>query len=142
MVKILEFEFPEGLLYSKDHVWVKVEDGNVRIGITDFAQKAAGDIVFVRLMPKGRQVRAGGPIGTLESGKWVGPIKSPVSGEILEVNEKLRTDPKVLNRDPYGEGWIAVIKPSNFEAEKANLISDFEELKKFIEEEYAKTFKK
>lgn len=138
MVKILEYEFPEGLLYSKDHLWAKIEDGKVRVGITDFAQAIAGEIVFVRLMPKGRKVRFGQPLGTMETGKWVGPLKSPVSGTIIEINEKLRREPKLLNTDPYGEGWIAVIEPTNLEEDKKNLISDFEELKKFIEEEEKK----
>jgi glycine cleavage system H protein len=137
-MKILDYEFPEGLLYSRDHLWVKVEDGKVRVGITDFAQKMAGDIVFARIMPKGRQVRMGQPLGTMETGKWVGPLKSPVSGTIIESNTALRMQPKLLNTDPYGEGWVAVLEPSNFEEEKKHLISDFEELKKFIEEEEAK----
>lgn len=141
MVKIKGLEFPEGLYYSKDHLWVKVEGEYVRVGITDLAQKAAGDIVFVRLLPKGRKVRAGAPLGTMESGKWVGPLKSPVTGTIVEVNERLKSDPKLLNRDPYGEGWIALIKPDDFEKDKANLISDIEELKRFIEEEYKKLIK-
>ena len=141
MVKIMGLEFPEGLYYSKDHLWVKVEDDKVRVGITDLAQKAAGDIVFVRLLPKGRKVRRGAPLGTLESGKWVGPIKSPVTGTILEVNEKVKTDPKILNRDPYGEGWLMVIKPDNFEEDKKELISDMEELKRFIEQEAPKLLK-
>ncbi len=141
MVKILDYEFPEGLLYSKDHLWVKIEDGKVRVGITDFAQAMAGEIVFVRLMPKGRKVKAGRPLGTMETGKWVGPIKSPVSGTIVEINTALKMQPKLLNTDPYGKGWVAVIEPSNFEEEKKNLISDMEELRRFIEEE-AKKYKK
>lgn len=138
VVKILEYEFPEGLLYSKDHLWAKIEDGRVKVGITDFAQKMAGEIVFVRIMPKGKQVRAGQPLGTMETGKWVGPLKSPVSGTIVEVNTALRMQPKLLNTDPYGQGWVAIIEPSNLEEEKKNLISDLEELRKFIEEEEKK----
>lgn len=138
MVKILEYEFPEELLYSKDHLWVKIENGKVRVGITDFAQAIAGEIVFVRLMPKGRKVRVGQPLGTMETGKWVGPLKSPVSGTIVEVNDALKIEPKLLNTDPYGKGWVAVIEPANLEEDKKNLISDLEELKKFIEEEEKK----
>jgi glycine cleavage system H protein len=113
MVRILDrFEFPEGLYYSRDHLWAKREDGTVRVGATDMAQQAAGSLLFVRVMPKGRQVESGKPLGTVETGKWVGPLKSSLSGTIVEVNEALKTQPKLLNQDPYGNGWLAVLQPS------------------------------
>lgn len=139
LVKLLEkFEFKEGLYYSKDHMWVKLENGNVRVGITDVAQRAAGPITFIRLLPKGKLVTKGKPLGTMETGKWVGPLVSPVSGTLLEVNENLKNQPKLLNEDPYGAGWVAVIQPSNFEEDKKALISDFKELEEFIKNELQK----
>jgi len=143
MVKLHEkYEFPEGLYYSKDHLWLKQEGENVRVGITDLAQQAAGPIVFVRLMPKGRVVEAGKPLGTMETGKWVGPLKSPVTGTIVETNEKLKTEPKLLNSDPYGEGWVAVLKPSKLNEELKNLISDLNVLNEWLKDEIPKIIKK
>lgn len=142
MVKILDrFEFPEGLYYSADHLWAKVEDGTVRVGATDIAQQAAGSILFVRIMPKGRQVEPGKPLGTIETGKWVGPLKSPLSGTIIEVNEALKTQPKLLNQDPYGKGWLAVLQPSKLDDELKNLMTDPAQIQKFVRAEQMKLFK-
>ena len=143
MVKILDrFEFPEGLFYSGDHLWAKKEDGTVRVGVTDLAQQAAGSILFVRLMPKGRPVQSGKPLGTMETGKWVGPLKSPLSGNIAESNETLKTQPKLLNEDPYGKGWLVVIQPSNLDTELKNLMTDSAQIEKFAQAELPKLFKK
>ena len=143
MTKILDrFEYPEGLLYSADHLWVKKEDGSVRVGVTDMAQQAAGSILFVRLMPKGRQVESGKPLGTMETGKWVGPLKSPLSGTIVEANEALKTQPKLLNEDPYGKGWLAVLQPSKPDDELKNLMTDPARIEKFAQAEQPKLFKK
>jgi glycine cleavage system H protein len=142
-VKILDrFEFPEGLFYSIDHLWAKKEDGGVRVGVTDMAQQAAGSILFVRIMPKGRQVESGKPLGTMETGKWVGPLKSPISGSIVETNEALKTQPKLLNEEPYGKGWLAMIQPSKLDDELKNLMSDPTQIEKFAEAEQSKLFKK
>jgi len=143
MVKILDrFEFPEGLFYSNDHLWAKKEDGNVRVGVTDMAQQAAGSILFARIMPKGRQVESGKPLGTMETGKWVGPLKSPISGSIIETNEALKTQPKLLNQDPYGKGWLAMIQPSKLDDELKNLMTDSAQIQKFAQAEQPKLFKK
>ena len=143
MTKILDrFEYPEGLFYSADHLWMKREDGSVRVGVTDMAQQAAGSILFVRLMPKGRQVESGKPLGTMETGKWVGPLKSPLSGTVLESNEALKTQPKLLNEDPYGKGWLAVLQPSKLDDELKNLMSDLTQIEKFTQAELPKLFKK
>jgi glycine cleavage system H protein len=142
-VKILDkFEFPEGLFYSSDHLWAKKEDGGVRVGVTDMAQQAAGSILFVRIMPKGRQVESGKPLGTMETGKWVGPLKSPISGSIIEANEALKTQPKLLNEDPYGKGWLAMIQPSKLDDELKNLMTDSAQIEKFAQAEQPKLFKK
>lgn len=116
-------------------MWVKLENGKVRVGVTDVAQRSAGPITFIRLLPKGKLVVKGKPLGTIETGKWVGPLISPVSGTLVEVNENLKSQPKLLNEDPYGAGWIAVIQPSNFEEDKKALISDLKELEEFIKSE-------
>jgi glycine cleavage system H protein len=143
MARILDrFEYPEGLFYSADHLWVKREDGSVRVGVTDMAQQAAGSILFVRLMPKGRKVEFGKPLGTMETGKWVGPLKSPLSGTIVESNEALKTQPKLLNEDPYGKGWLAVLQPSKLGDELKNLMSDLAQIEKFTQAELPKLFKK
>jgi glycine cleavage system H protein len=143
MVKILDkFEYPEGIYYSTDHLWAKKEDGNVRVGVTDMAQQAAGAILFARVMPKGRQVGSGKPLGTMETGKWVGPLKSPISGIIAETNEALKTQPKLLNEDPYGKGWLVVIQPSKLDDELKNLMVDQGQLEKFTQAEMPKLFKK
>lgn len=142
MVKLFDkYEFPEGLYYSKDHMWLKIEGDVVRVGITDLAQQAAGPIVYARLMPKGKVVEAGKPIGTIETGKWVGPLKSPVSGTIVEVNEALKSQPKLLNEDPYGKGWLAVIKPSKLEDELKSLFSKVEDMIPWLQEEIPKLIK-
>ncbi len=142
MVKLFDkYEFPEGLYYSKDHLWLKIEGDVVRVGVTDLAQQAAGPIVYVRLVPKGKVVEAGKPLGTMETGKWVGPLKSPVSGTIVEVNEALKSQPKLLNEDPYGKGWLAVIKPSKLEEELKGLFSKVEDMIPWLQEELPKLIK-
>ncbi len=115
------FDFPEDLYYTTDQIWVKKENGNIRIGFTTFGIDLAGKIKFVRLRPAGKEIEAGRSIGTLESGKWTGPVKAPVSGTIAEVNEALKDNPGLLNEDAYGKGWIAVLTPSNWGGEIGNL---------------------
>jgi len=116
---------PEELMYwVKEHVWVRPEDdGTITIGMTDAAQHLAGVIVTATPKRVGRKVRKGRSTGTVESGKWVGPIKSPVTGEIVAANETVKADPKILNRDPYGEGWFVRIRPVNWEEEKGELVT-------------------
>lgn len=115
-------QIPEDLRYSTDHEWIRVEDGKVRIGITDYAQDALGDVVFVDLPEVGATVEAAASISEVESTKSVSDIYAPVSGTIAEVNADLGDAPERLNEDPYGEGWICVIEltdPSQLE----NLLS-------------------
>lgn len=103
---------PEELRYSSDHEWVRAEDGRLRIGITDYAQDALGDVVFVDLPEVGATVEAGQAIAEVESTKSVSDIFAPVSGKIVEVNADLADSPERLNEDPYGEGWLFVIEAS------------------------------
>ncbi|MHA1902938.1 MAG: glycine cleavage system protein H [Candidatus Thorarchaeota archaeon] len=116
MVTVDEFEFPDDLYYfssETDSLWMKKENGKVRLGITTLGAFAAGKIKFIRLRPAGKAVKAGRSIGTLESGKWTGAVKAPVGGTIAEANDELKGNPGLLNDDPYGKGWIAVIEMEN-----------------------------
>jgi glycine cleavage system H protein len=102
---------PDNLRYSSDHEWIKVEDGNrVRLGITDYAQDALGDVVYVELPEVGATVSPGQSISEVESTKSVSDIYAPVSGVVVEVNADLGDEPQRLNADPYGEGWICIIE--------------------------------
>jgi glycine cleavage system H protein len=104
---------PEDLRYSSDHEWTRLEDGKVRLGITDYAQDALGDVVFVQLPEIGRKVGAGDSFSEVESTKSVSDIYAPVSGTIVEINSELVDAPQRLNDDPYGDGWICVIEPDD-----------------------------
>lgn len=104
---------PEELKYTKEHEWLKAEDGVATVGITDYAQSELGDIVFVELPQVGDTVSQGEPFGTIEAVKTVADLFSPVSGEVSEVNPKIEEDPAVMNKDPYGEGWMMKIKMSD-----------------------------
>jgi len=103
---------PDELRYTPDHEWARLEGTRVRIGITDYAQDALGDVVFVELPSPGTEVAAGASFSEVESTKSVSDIYAPVAGVVVEVNTELGEAPQRLNEDPYGEGWIAVIEPS------------------------------
>jgi glycine cleavage system H protein len=103
---------PEQLRYSTDHEWVSRDGGTVRIGITDYAQDALGDVVFVQLPTPGQQVSAGDTFGEVESTKSVSDVYAPVSGTVVDVNDALGERPQALNEDPYGDGWICTIEMS------------------------------
>ncbi|HLN88953.1 MAG TPA: glycine cleavage system protein GcvH [Candidatus Binatia bacterium] len=122
MVKVDQYEVPEGLYYSKDFEWLKVEGDKVRVGITDYAQKSLREIVYAELPSAGTDVKQGEPYGSLESVKAVSDLVSAISGTIEEVNEEVSSKPETLNEDPYGKGWLVVVKPSNLQAELANLM--------------------
>ncbi len=124
---------PENLKYTKEHEWAKVEGDVAIVGITDFAQDQLSDIVYVELPEVGAQVRQGEPFGTVEAVKAVSDLYSPVTGEVIEVNQKLADQPELVNQDPYGEGWMIKVKlqdPSEVER-----LMSAEEYKKLIEEE-------
>lgn len=106
-------EVPEDLKYTEEHEWIKVEDGTIRYGITDFAQEELGDIVYVELPQEGDEIGRNDMIGVVESVKTVSDLYSPISGTVKKVNFDLEEAPEVINDDPYGEGWIAVIEPSD-----------------------------
>jgi glycine cleavage system H protein len=104
-------EFPEDLRYTKEHEWARHEGGRVRIGITDFAQDALGDVVYVDLPEVGVTVEADQPLGEVESTKSVSDVYSPVSGTIVERNPLIDERPELVNEQPYGDGWLVVIEP-------------------------------
>lgn len=136
MVKVDDYEVLEDLYYSEDYMWVKVEDGKVRVGITDYAQKQLREIVYVDLPSAGDEVAKGEPFGTVESVKAVSDLISPVSGTIEEINEEIQDNPDLLNENPY-EGWLILVSPTNLEEDLKELM-DFEKAvewhKKLIEE--------
>jgi glycine cleavage system H protein len=101
---------PEDLRYSEEHEWVRVEGTRVRVGITDYAQDALGDIVFVDLPDVGSEIAAGGALGEIESTKSVSELYAPVSGTVTAVNDALTGGPEVINQDPYGAGWICELE--------------------------------
>ncbi|HOA98373.1 MAG TPA: glycine cleavage system protein GcvH [Candidatus Atribacteria bacterium] len=102
--------YPEDLLYTKSHEWVKVEDDRAIVGVTSYAQDQLVEVVFVELPEEGKEVEAGDAVATLESVKAVADVYAPVSGKIIEVNKQLENQPELVNQDPYGEGWIFVIE--------------------------------
>jgi glycine cleavage system H protein len=104
--------YPEDLHYTKDHEWVRSEGESMRVGITDFAQEALGDIVFVTLPEVGAEVTAGATCGEIESTKSVSDVYAPVTGTIIARNENLDSTPELLNSDPYGDGWMVEIRPA------------------------------
>ena len=106
-------EFPEGLRYTKEHEWVAAEGNRARVGITDYAQDALGDIVYVELPEAGRTVRGKEACAEVESTKSVSDIYAPVSGTIVEVNSTLADAPERINQSPYGDGWMFVIELSD-----------------------------
>jgi glycine cleavage system H protein len=103
---------PSDLRYSADHEWVAQEGELVRIGITDYAQDALGDVVFVSLPEPGDELEPAGAIGEVESTKSVSEVYAPVRGTVVEVNARLAAEPDLVNRDPYGAGWLCVIRPN------------------------------
>lgn len=134
------FRAKKGLRYSRDEVWVSTEKGTLRVGVTDFAQRRGGDIVFADLVKPGTVVAAGGLLGSYETVKMVRDILSPVEGVVKEVNPSLDSKPEVINSDPYGEGWVAVIEPVGeargllsaeeyFEAMKAKVAEELRKIK-------------
>jgi glycine cleavage system H protein len=104
---------PDDRRYTQDHEWARLEDGRVRVGITDYAQDALGDVVFVQLPELRARVEAGATFSEVESTKSVSDIYAPVAGTVIEVNTDLTDAPQRVNEDPYGEGWICVIEPAD-----------------------------
>ena len=124
---------PKDLKYTKEHEWIKVEDNLATIGITDFAQNALTDIVFVELPEIGKKVSQSKTAATIESVKSVSDIYSPASGEIIEINAQLKDHPETINKDPYGKGWLFKIKLTD--KNELNSLMSAEEYAKIAKEE-------
>jgi len=133
-MEIEGYIFPDDLYYHKEHFWARVEGNMVVTGTNDFAQKLAGQIVYVELPPPGRGVEQGKPCGSMESGKWVGRIYAPVSGKVESSNQNLEENPELINESPYEKGWICKISPSNLQEELKNLFKG-ESLFEFMKSE-------
>ncbi|MBM4425183.1 MAG: glycine cleavage system protein GcvH [Chloroflexi bacterium] len=125
MATVNSCNIPDDLYYwVEKHTWCRREaDGTVIVGITDVAQFLAKSIISATPKEAGKAVKKGKSAGTVESGKWVGPVTAPVNGALIEVNAALKTKPSLLNSDPYGAGWFIKIKPDNWEADSADLVT-------------------
>jgi glycine cleavage system H protein len=134
MADIKGYSMPDELYYHKDHSWARVDGSKVTVGMNDFFQKEAGDIVFIDLPDEEDEVSQGETCGKIQSRKWIGKLVAPVSGEIVEINEDLEDDTSLINSDPYGKGWILVIEASDLDSELENLMQGAA-LVGFIEEE-------
>jgi glycine cleavage system H protein len=121
-MKIDEYDFPDDFYYHKEHLWAKVEDDLVLVGLTDFTQQMAGTIKRIATLEEDDEVSQDKPFGTMSSGKWTGKLYSPISGEIAEVNEDVIDEPKLCNEDPYDEGWIIKVSPSDLDTELGKLM--------------------
>ena len=137
MAKIDKYEVPDDLYYTTDHAWIRVEDNRIRIGITDFMQQLAGEITFIRLPRSGKALEAGKTLVSLQSGKWAGKVQTPMSGLVVEANKDLAANPRPLNADPYGQGWIAVIEPDDLDGGLSQLLRGAG-LESWLTEEIAK----
>jgi glycine cleavage system H protein len=124
---------PDDLKYHKEHTWVKVSGRKATIGITDYAQDALGDIVYIDLPEVDTEVEINGEIGEIESTKATSSIIAPVSGKVAEVNEDLSESPETINEDPYGKGWIAIIELED--VSEPDDLMDASEYTKYVEEE-------
>jgi glycine cleavage system H protein len=130
-MEIQGYNMPDDLYYEENHFWVREEGDMVVMGMDDFAQKMAGEIVYVQLPDEGKGLTLGKRFAKIESGKWLGKVHAPVSGELAAVNEELETNPGLINEDCYGKGWLYKIKPSD-KGELNKLIRGAEAVEKWV----------
>jgi len=135
MAEILGYEMPDDLYYHNEHTWVRIENGKARVGMTTFYTGLAGATTYVDLPFEGDDVEAGETCGKIQSSKWVGKFVAPISGEIVEINENLEDDCQLINKEPYGGGWIMVLEPSDLDAELAKLYHGTEAVEAFLKGE-------
>jgi len=139
-MEIHGYNMPDELYYEENHFWVRDEGDIFVMGMDDFAQILAGEIVYVQLPEEGKILKAGKKFAKLESGKWLGKVYAPVNGELVGVNEELETNPGLINDDCYGKGWMYKIKPGD-KGELSNLMHSHEELDKWLLAEIEKYVK-
>ncbi len=133
MAKVEKYELPDDLYYDrKDHLWARVEDGVVRVGLDMFGQQAAGTVAYIKLLPVGRQARKGRAFGSLEAGKYIGPLKAPVNGKLIEQNQDVLDKPILVNEDSYGKGWFVIIEPSNLEEDVKDLAHGHDDITEWL----------
>lgn len=135
MSEVKNCMLPANLLYHvENNIWIRLnDDGTLDIGMTDIAQTMAGSIIHCRPKKVGKKVKKGKSVATVESGKWVGPVRSPFAGEIIDANSAVESDATILNKSPYTEGWIVKLNPSSFDEDSAELVSGDEAVLKFEE---------
>jgi glycine cleavage system H protein len=130
-MEIQGYNLPDDLYYEENHFWV-IDDGDLLVmGMDDFAQKMAGEIVYVQLPDEGKKIIAGKKFAKMESGKWLGKVYGPVNGELAAVNEELEENPGLINEDCYGQGWMYKIKPDD-KSELQNLIKEPDAVEKWL----------
>ena len=139
-MEIEGYLLPDELYYHKEHFWAKVDGNKVVVGTSDFAQKLAGQIVYVELPSAGKVIEQGKPCGSMESGKWVGRIYAPISGKVEASNEALEDSPELINESPYEKGWMFVVNPSNLQEELKNLIQG-KDMEAFVKSEIVRVKK-
>ena len=130
-MEIQGYNLPDDLYYEENHFWVKEEGDVLVMGMDDFAQQMAGEIVYVQLPDEGKLIKAGKKFAKMESGKWLGKVFGPVNGELVAVNEELEENPGLINEDCYGNGWIYKIKPDD-KAELQNLLKEPAAIEKWL----------
>ena len=124
MIEVEGYKAHEEYYYGPTDAWRRIEeDGTVTVGLDDFGQKAAGNIVFIDVPEEGARIEKGQKLTSVESSKWIGEIKSPITGEIIEANEELWDNPRLVNNEPYDSGWIVKVSPEKLEEEKADLVT-------------------
>lgn len=123
MAQVKEFSLPDDLYYDrKEHIWARPEHGGVRVGLDAFGACAAGAVAYIKLLPPGRKVEKGRPFGSIEAGKYVGPLRAPIGGAIAETNQEVLGSPKTVNVDHYEKGWFVVILPASLDEDLADLV--------------------
>lgn len=151
MARYEDVFLPDEFYYDrKDHLWAKLERSGitpghlggstagylVRVGLDIFGQKAAGTAAYVKLLPAGKIVAKGRSFGSLEAGKYIGPLKAPVGGKIVEVNQEVIDNPRYVNTAPYGKGWFVAIEPTNLEEDLKDLVQGAANIQEWLEKEY------
>jgi glycine cleavage system H protein len=122
MVDVQGYRVPDDLMYTKEHEWAKEEGPIIRVGITDYAAKTLNDVVYVTMAKSNTNVQQMKSVGTVESIKAVSEVYSPVSGTVVRVNDQLDSHPELVNKSPYGEGWLIEVRPSNFSTDRKALL--------------------
>jgi glycine cleavage system H protein len=139
MAEFKGITLPDDLYYErKEHMWAKIDGNRVQVGLDAFGvQATGGNTQYVKLKPAGAKVKKLKPFGSIEAGKYIGPLRAPVGGDIVEVNQKVIDDPTLVNTDPFGEGFFLVIEASNLEEEIKDLLIGAEDIQEWLEGEYA-----